>query len=100
MQHYQCKKPTSKCEVHQSIGNVIYTLKTQQIDLDNEIFWKGVLQLFMFAIRCTMCTTLLLLLSQLVFSRDVILNINQEAICQLIKQCKQALIKKGNQKQN
>ena len=38
--------------------------------------------------------------SQLVFGRDAILNINQEANWQLIKQCKQALIKKGNQHKN
>ena len=38
--------------------------------------------------------------SQLVFGRDAILNINQEANWQLIKQRKQALINKGNQKEN
>ena len=38
--------------------------------------------------------------SQFVFGRDAILNINQEATWQLIKQYKQALINKGNQKQN
>ena len=38
--------------------------------------------------------------SQLVFGRDAILNINQETNWQLIKQLKQALINKGNQKEN
>ena len=38
--------------------------------------------------------------SQWVFGRDTILNINQEANYQFIKQRKQALINKGNQKEN
>ena len=38
--------------------------------------------------------------SQLVFGRDTILNINQEANRQLIKQRKQVLINKANQKEN
>ena len=37
--------------------------------------------------------------SQLVFVRDAIFNINQKANWQLIKQHKQALINKGNQKE-
>ena len=39
-------------------------------------------------------------MSQLIFGRDAILNINLEANWQLIKQCKQALINKGNKKEN
>ena len=38
--------------------------------------------------------------SQLVFGRDTILDINQEANWQLIKQHKQVFINKGNQKEN
>ena len=38
--------------------------------------------------------------SQLVFGREAIRNINQEANWQLIKQFKQALLNKGNQKEN
>ena len=54
----------------------------------------------MFAMRSTVHTTTQHTPSQLVFGRDVILNINQEANWQLIKQRKQALINKGNQKEN
>ena len=54
----------------------------------------------MFAIRSTAHTTTQHTPSQLVFGRDAILNINQEANWQLIKQRKQALINKGNQKEN
>ena len=51
----------------------------------------------MFTIRSTVHTTTQHIPSQLVFGRDAILNINQEANYQLIKQ---ALINKGNQKEN
>ena len=49
----------------------------------------------MFAIRSKVHTT-----TQLVFGRNAILNINQEADWRLIKQRKQALINKGNQKEH
>ena len=54
----------------------------------------------MFPIRSTVHTTTQHTPSQLVFGRDVILNINQEANRQLIKQRIQALINKGNKKEN
>ena len=53
----------------------------------------------MFAIRPTVHTTTQHTLLQLVLGRDVILNINQEANWQLVKQCKQVLINKDNQKE-
>ena len=71
--------------VHQTIGNIICTLKNQQMDLDNENPWKGILLSTMFAIRSTVHTTTQHTPSQLVFGRDVFLNINQEANLQLIK---------------
>ena len=54
----------------------------------------------MFAIQSTVHTTTQHTPSQLVFGMDVILKINQEANRQLINQYKQALINKGNQKEN
>ena len=45
-------------------------------------------------------TTMQYTLSQLIFGRDAILNINQEANWELVKQCTQVLINKGNQKEN
>ena len=50
-----------------------------------------------YGVRCSLlpCDS-----SQLVFGRDAILNINYEANWQLIKQRKQVLINKGNQKEN
>ena len=54
----------------------------------------------MFAIWPTVHTTTQHTWSRLVFGRDAILNINQEANWQLNKHWKQALINKGNQKVN
>ena len=54
----------------------------------------------MFAIWSMVHTTTQHTLSQLVFGMDAILNINQEANWQFIKQRKQALMDKGNQKEN
>ena len=70
------------------------------MDLDNENPWEGILSSTMFAIQSTVYTTTQHTTSQLVFVRDAILNINQEANWQLITQSKQALIYKGNQKEN
>ena len=70
------------------------------MDLNNEIPWKGVFLLTMFAIQSTVHTTIQRTLPKEVFGRDVILHIIQEANWQLIKQLKQGLINKGNQKDN
>ena len=73
---------------YQTIGNIIRTFEMQEMDLDNEIPWEGILSSTMFAIRSMVHTTTQHTLSQLVFDRDEILNINQEANWQLIKQRK------------
>ena len=54
----------------------------------------------MFAIRSMVHTTTQHTLSQLVFGRNAVLNINKETNWQLIKQHKQVLINKSNQKEN
>ena len=65
--------------VHQTIGNIIPTFEIQQMDLDNEKPWEGILSSTMFVIRSMVHTTTQHTPSQLVFGRDVIININQEA---------------------
>ena len=54
----------------------------------------------MFAIRSKGYTATQYTQSQLVFGWDASVNINQEANWQVMKQHKQALINKGNQKEN
>ena len=75
--------------VHQTIGNIIHIFKIQQMNLYNEKPWEGILSSTLFAIWSMVHTTTQHTLSQLVFGRDVIVNINQEANWQSIKQCKQ-----------
>jgi len=54
----------------------------------------------MFALRSTVHTTTQHTPTQLVFNRDSIINVPIEANWQLIKQRKQALINKGNEREN
>ena len=86
--------------LHQTIGNIIRIFTTQEMDLDNENPWEGVLSSTMFAIRSTVHTNTQHISSQLVFGRDTILHINQEANWQLVEQRKQALMNKDYQKEN
>ena len=44
--------------VHQTIGNIIYTFRIHDIDLDNENPWQGILSSTDFAIRSTVHTTI------------------------------------------
>ena len=65
--------------VQQTIGNIIRTFKIQEMDLDNENPWEGSLSCTTNAIKSMVHTTTQHTPSQLVFSRDAILYINQEA---------------------
>ena len=67
------------------------------MDLDNENPGEGILSSTISAIRSTTHPSTQHTPLQLVIGRDSILNINQEANWQFIKQSKQALINKGNQ---
>ena len=70
------------------------------MDLDNENPWERILSSTMFVIQSKVRITTQHPRSRLVFGRDAILDINQEANWKLIKQRKQALINIGNQKEN
>ena len=67
--------------IHQTIGNSILTFLIQQMDLDNENPWEGILSPIMFAIWSMVHTTTQHTPPQLVFG--TILNINQGANWQL-----------------
>lgn len=83
---------------HQTIANIIRTASTAELDeLDP---WSGVLAATMFALRATHHTTLQASPMQLVFGRDTILNLKFTANWQAIKEQKQSLISKNNQKEN
>jgi RNase H-like domain found in reverse transcriptase/Integrase zinc binding domain len=86
--------------VHQTIGNMIRTMQPQNLDLEMDDPWTGVLSAVAFAIRATYHTTLQATPAQLVFGRDAILNVKHEANWHYIKQRKQDLINKNNLLEN
>ena len=86
--------------VHQVIGNIIRTFELQDNYLDEKNPWKGILSATAFAVRSTFHTTLQSTPGQLVFGRDMILNIKHTANWEYIKQRKQQIINKNNQREN
>ena len=86
--------------IHQTIGNVIRTFQVQEAYLDEDDPWSGILAATMFAVRATYHTTLQATPAQLVFGRDAILNIQFEANWNFIRERKQKIIKKNNEREN
>ena len=86
--------------IHQVIGNIIRTFELQDNYLDEDDPWKGILSATAFAVRSTYHTTLQKTPGQLVFGRDMILNIQHTANWEYIRERKQRLIKKNNQHEN
>jgi transposase InsO family protein len=86
--------------VHQVIGNMIRTFELEKNYLDEEEPWKGILSATAFAIRSTYHTTLQSTPGQLVFGRDMVLNLKHEANWEFIRARKQRLIQKNNKAEN
>ena len=86
--------------VHQTIGNMIRTFELEDNYLDEDDPWKGILAATAFAVRATLHTTLQKTPAQLVFGRDMILNVQHIANWEHIKQRKQSLINKNNEIEN
>ena len=68
--------------------------------MDEDSPGDGILASVMFATRATIHTTLQATPSQLVFGRDAILNTRFEADWNIIRQRKQNMIQKNNQREN
>ncbi len=86
--------------VHQVIGNIICTFELETNYLDETSPWKGILSATAFAVRSTFHTTLRNTPGQLVFGRDMILNIKHEANWEFIRKRKQTIIEKNNKAEN
>ena len=71
-----------------------FELETNFLDQDDP--WKGILSATAFAVRSTYHTTLKKTPGQLVFGRDMILNIKHVANWEYIRQNKQKMIEKNN----
>jgi hypothetical protein len=85
---------------HATIGNMIRTYDVENIELDEEDPFAGLISAVGFAIRSTYHTTLKATPGQLVFQRDMILPIEHIADWQMIKHRKQQLINKNNEREN
>ena len=85
--------------VHQTVGQMLRTYQLQESEEINNPF-DGILAAISFAIRATTHTTLQASPSQLVFGRDHILNVKFEADWKQIRENKQKLIDKNNEKEN
>ena len=86
--------------LHQTIGNMIRTFELENYVLDDDDPWKGILSAAAFAVRSTIHTTLQKTPGQLVFGRDMMLNVQHVADWEHIKQRKQNLINKNNAREN
>ena len=60
--------------VYQTIGNILRTFKVQNMVLDDENPWDGILASTMFALRATVHTTTQYTPAQLIFGRDSLIN--------------------------
>ena len=85
---------------HQTIGNILRTYDLSATSLSEVEAWNGILASTMFAMRATVHTTTQYTPAQLVFGRDSVLNITHDANWKIIKERKQKLIQKGNQREN
>ena len=87
---------TVKC-VHQMLGNLIRSFELQDNPyLDTDDPWLGILAAAAFAMCSTYHTTLRATPGQLIFGRDMILNMQYLADWTAIKARKQQLIRKNN----
>ena len=86
--------------IHATVGNMVRTFQVNELELDEENPWDGILTAVMFATRATFHTTLQATPAQLVFGRDSILNTKFEADWNIIRQRKQSMIAKNNEREN
>ena len=84
--------------IHQTLGNILRTMDRENVDEEDP--WSGVLSAAMFALRSTYHTTTQATPAQLVFGRDAILNTVFHANWKYIRDRKQAIIHKNNQREN
>jgi hypothetical protein len=78
-------------------GNLIRSFQLQDkpcYDLDDH--WGGILMAIAFALRSMYHTTLQAMPGQLIFGRDMVLNVQHLTDWTVIKACKQQIICKNN----
>jgi hypothetical protein len=83
--------------VHQTLGNLIRSFQLQDkpyYDLDDP--WGGILVAIALVLRSTYHTTLQVMPGQLIFGRDMVLNVQHLTDWTVIKAHKQQIICKNN----
>ena len=86
--------------VLQTIDNIPRTFKVQNMKVDDENPWDGILASIIFALRATVHTTTQYTPAQLIFRRDTIINQHHDVDWETIRTRKQELINKGNEREN
>ena len=86
--------------IHQVIANIIHTFKLENNYSDEDDPWKGILSATSFGIHSTYHMILQKMPGQLVFGRDMILNIIHRANQEYVRQKKQERINKNNEREN
>ena len=71
--------------VHQTLGNIIRTIKEEDLVRDDENSWDGILAPIMFALCASVYTTTQHVPAELIFGRDSILNTTHKTNWQIIK---------------
>ena len=84
--------------IHQVIANMVRTFELENKNLDATNPWKGILNAVAFAIRSTIHTTTQSTPAQLVFGRDMMMNIQHKANWEFIRKRKQQSINQNNQR--
>ena len=86
--------------VHQVLGNLVRTFELQTNYLDEDEPWAGLLAAAAFAIRSTYHTMLKSTPGQLVYGRDMLLNMKHVANWDAITNPKRKMILKNNRREN
>ena len=86
--------------IHQVLGNMLRTKELQQYNFNMDDPWTDILSHISWAIRSLYHTTLRATPGQLVFGRDMLLNIKFVANWNLINETKQRQVNRDNEREN
>ena len=87
-------------QIHQVLGNLVRTSNISQTYVDKNYLWTGILAVAAFAIRSTTNRQKNYSPGQLIFGRDMILQIKHRVDWELIRQRKQMQMKIDNAHNN
>ena len=82
--------------IHQTIGNMICTFQINELELDKEDPWLGIIGSFMFATRPTLHSTNRAIPIQLVVDQDEIINFKNKSDWTYMKNRKDKISCKNN----